>query len=149
MDSIISVQAEYYNIESDSTNYAVPEFGEEDFTDDDFIEMSHDEREDTKYLAIFENNYDGKIMALEDVNKLKKMEAAMINRTNKGYYRCKIKHENLCNDRMKVRAKYCTPSMLATLQYDYSTQKNKSMNYPVATLALKTKICSKSSPLRG
>ena len=64
-------------------------------TDDNLIEMPDNEIEDVKYLSIFENNYhdfDEQIMGLEAVVALK-MEAAMIDRTNNRYYRCKIKDE--------------------------------------------------------
>ena len=63
----------------------------------------------------------------------------MIDRTNKGYYRCKIKYEDVYNDYMKVNTKYCMPVMLAMLQHNFPTQKNEAMNHSVVTLAPKTK----------
>ena len=75
------------------------------------------------------------------------MEAAIIDRTTKGYYWCKIKYKELYNDCMKARAIYCTPDMLAKLQHHYSTQENKSTNHSVATLAQKTKDYFKTNSL--
>ena len=63
----------------------------------------------------------------------------MIDRTTKGYYRCKIEHEELYNGCMKAHAIYCTPDMLAMLQHNYSTKENESTNHSVATLAPKIK----------
>ena len=68
-----------------------------------------------------------------------KMEVSMIDRTYKGYYRCKIKHKYLYNDCIKAHATYCTPHMLAMLQHKFSTKKNEAMNHSVATLAQKKK----------
>ena len=88
--------------------------------------MSDEEQQDIKYLSIFDNNcvdFDEKIMTLENVAELKKMEAAMVDRTEKGYYRCKIKHEALYNECLAAYAKYCTPTMLAMLQHKFSTKK--------------------------
>ena len=88
--------------------------------------MSDEERDDNKYLSIFDNNcvqFDEQIMSLESVTELKKMEAAMVDRTEKGYYRCKVKHEALYNECLAAYAKYYTPTMLAMLQHNFSTKK--------------------------
>ena len=113
--------------------------------------MSDEERDDNKYLSIFDNNcvqFDEQIMSLESVTEFKKMEAAMVDRTEKGYYRCKVKHEALYNECLAAYAKYCTPTMLAMLQHNFSTQKNEALNHAVATIAPKTKDFSKSNSLR-
>ena len=52
----------------------IPIFKEEE-TDEDLKEMSKEEEEDTKYLSIFENEYndfDEKVMSLESFDELKK-----------------------------------------------------------------------------
>ena len=72
----------------------------------------------------------------------------MVDRTEKGYYRCKIKHEALYNECLAAYAKYCTPTMLAMLQHKFSTKKNEALNHSVATIAPKTKDFSKSNSLR-
>ena len=99
--------------------------------DEDLTEMSKKEQEDIKYLSIFENKYndfDEKVMSVESTEELKKMEMAMTDRTNKGYYRCKVKDEQLYNDCTNAHKKHTTLEQLAMLQHDKSTQPNESMN---------------------
>ena len=74
---------------------------------------------DIKYLSIFENEYsdfDEKIMSLENSEELKKMEGAIIDRTNKGHYRCKLKHQTLFEECLLAHSKHCTPEMLEMLK---------------------------------
>ena len=88
--------------------------------------MSPEEKEDSKYLSIFQNNegdFDEKIMSLDGAAELKILERKMMERTDKGYYRCKIKHEDLYNECMRAYAKYITPDMLVMLQHNFSTKK--------------------------
>ena len=88
--------------------------------------MSAEEKEDVKYLAIFENNsenFDEQVMSVDCKNELKKLEEAMMQRTDKGYYRCKIQHAEFYNECMKCYARYSTPEMLKMLQHEYSTKK--------------------------
>jgi len=59
--------------------------------------MDPEEVKDAKYLAIFQNNheeFDEQIMSLEDTSELKKLEEFMMDCTDRGYYRCKIRDEN-------------------------------------------------------
>ena len=72
----------------------------------------------------------------------------MVDRTTKDYYRCKTKHESLYKECLSSYDKYCTPSMLSMFQHNFSTQKSESLNHYVATLAPKTKDCSKRNSLR-
>ena len=67
----------------------------------------------------------------------------MKDRTDKGYYRCKIKHQTSYEEFMRNIEKYMIPSMLCMLQHDFSTPKNESLNHSVATLAPKGKDYSK------
>ena len=66
---------EYYDIDSDSSNYVESEDNEEEIMiDENLIEMSDTKKEDAKYLSIFENSsyyFDEQIMGLEDVEALK------------------------------------------------------------------------------
>ena len=83
-----------------------------DETDENFKEMTESEILDIKYLSIFENEYsdfDEEIMSLENSDELKKIEGAVIYRTNKGYYRFKIKHQTLHEECLLAHSKYCTP----------------------------------------
>ena len=69
----------------------------------------------------------------------------MMDRTDNGYYRCKIKHETFYNEYTSAYVKHITPAMLLTLKHNYSTQKNKSLNHSVTTLALNGKDYSQSA----
>ena len=113
--------------------------------------MTEEEKVETKYLAIFENNceeFDEQVISVENADALKTLEMSMKDRTDKGYYRCKVKHQSLYNDFRRALARYITADMLAMLQHDYSTQKNESLNHAVATLAPKGKDYSKSVSLK-
>ena len=49
----------YYNIESDLSYYSDTDESKDDLpTDDDLLCMTEEEKQDTKYLAIFQNNSD-------------------------------------------------------------------------------------------
>jgi len=71
-----------------------------------------------------------------------------MDRTDKGYYRCKVQHEIFYKECKTALAKYITPEMLTMLQHNFSTQKNESLNHSVATLAPKGKDYSQSSSLK-
>ena len=71
----------------------------------------------------------------------------MTDRTDKGYYCCKVKDEQLYNDFINAHKKHTTLEQLAMLQHDKSTQPNESMNHSVAAIAPKNKTFSKSSSL--
>ena len=150
----ISLSNTYYNIDSDSSDYSDyddDDSDDGDVTEEDLTEMTPEEINDAKYLAIFQNNsedFDEQIMSTENFNQLKKLEQSMMDRTDKGYYRCKIQHEGFYNECMTAMAKYITPQMLSMLQHEFSTQKNESLNHSVATLAPKGKDYSKSSSLK-
>ena len=67
--------------------------------------MSPEEKEDVKYLAIFENNsedFDEQVMSVDCKNELKKIEKAMMQRTDKGYPRCKIQQVEFYNECISV-----------------------------------------------
>ena len=113
--------------------------------------MTEEEKLDTKYLAIFENNceqFDEQVISIDNVEELKKLELSMKDRTDKGYYRCKTQHQSLYNDFKTALSKYITIYMLVMLQHDFSTQKNESLNHTVAALAPKGKDYSKSISLK-
>ena len=119
--------------------------------DDDTIVMTQEEKDEVKYLSIFDNNeddFDEQVMSVENVDALKKYEQAMTERTDKGYYRCKVKHEKLYNEFMLCYKKYITPDMLRMLMHNFSTQKNESLNHSVATGAPKGKDYSQSPSLQ-
>ena len=90
----MSTNTDYFNIDTDASSYVeLLSDSDKDETDNDMKEMTDEEKEDAKYLSIFEseyNDFDEKIMSLESLEELKKMEGSMINRTNRGYYRCMV-----------------------------------------------------------
>lgn len=113
--------------------------------------MSPEEKDEVKYLSIFDNNeddFDEQVMTVENVEALKKYEQAMTERTDKGYYRCKVQHESLYNEFMLCYEKYITPDMLKMLMHNFSTQKNEALNHSVATGAPKGKDYSQSASLQ-
>ena len=118
-----------YNIDSDTSDYNVTDDDDNDEEierDEDLVLMTEEEKVETKYLAIFENNceeFDEQVISVENADALKKSEMSMKDRTDKGYYRCKVKHQSLYNDFRRALARYITADMLAMLQHDYSTQK--------------------------
>ena len=74
-------------------------------------------------------------MTTDNVASLKKVEAAIIDRTKKGYYCCKKLNHKLYSEMINACSKYCTPTMLGILQHEYSTQKriNKLLHRNPAT----------------
>ena len=74
--TISSSRNMYYNIESDSSEYRKSDEDNDDgdVTDEDLLEMSTEEKQDDKYLVIFQNGseyLDEEIMSVDDVNELK------------------------------------------------------------------------------
>ena len=70
--------------------------------------MSSEEKDEVKYLSIFDHNeddFDEQVMIVENVAALKIYEQAMMERTDKGYYRCKVQHVELYNEFMSCYAK--------------------------------------------
>ena len=81
-------ETQYCDIESDTSSYIDESDTEGEDTDEDLREMSTEEKEDAKYLSIFENEYndfDEKVMSVEITEELKKTEMAMADRTDNGY----------------------------------------------------------------
>ena len=128
------------DIGSDSDSHVEESDSEGEDTDEDLKEMSKQEEKDTKYLSIFENEYndfDKKVMSLESFDELRKMEMAMTDRTDNMYYRCKIKYEQVYNEFIAAHRKNTTLDQLDMLHHDKSTQPNESMNNSVAAIAPK------------
>ena len=111
--------------------------------------MSDGEKYEVKCLSVINNTYDfdSKIMTAENVDEMKRMELAMMERTKKGYYRCKILHSQLYDEFIIANEKHCTPDMLRMLQHEMLTQNNKENHNAVASIAPKIKTFSKSSSL--
>lgn len=75
-DDITNPIPSYFNIVSDSSDYSVTDDTEDDQdTDDDLLCMTEEEKLDTKYLAIFQNNseeFDEQVINVENQEALKK-----------------------------------------------------------------------------
>lgn len=73
------------DITTDLSDYSEFESDKEDIdTYADLLQMSHDEKDDIKYLSIFDNNYgqfDEQIITLDSMDELENMEYPMIDRT--------------------------------------------------------------------
>ena len=70
----ITPPTHYFNIESDSTDYVETDDEPISSTDDEKIVMSCEEKDEVKYLSIFDHNeddFDEKVMTVENVAALK------------------------------------------------------------------------------
>ena len=77
MTNSTSTIQDYYNIESDSSDYSDTDESEDDLsTDDDLVCMKEEENQDTKYLAVFQNNsdeFDQQVISVENQEELKNL----------------------------------------------------------------------------
>ena len=139
----------YFAIESDSTDYIETDDENIGSTYDETIIMTPEEKEDVKYLSTFESKegFDEQVMTIQNVDGLNKYELSMTERRDKGYYCCKVQHEELYNENMLCYAKYITPDMRKILMHNFSIQKNEALNRSVATVAPKGMNYSKSVSL--
>ena len=79
---------------------------------------------------------------------LRMKELTMMDRIDRGYYWCKIKHADLYTQITETYTRLISSQMLVVLQNEWSTQRNKAMNTYVASYAPKTKTYSISTSLR-
>ena len=72
----------YFAIESDSTDYIETDDENIGSTYDETIIMTPEEKEDVKYLSIFESNedFDEQVMTIQNVDGINKYELAMMKR---------------------------------------------------------------------
>ena len=112
-------------------------------SDDDFSLEGIAEGETNGFTSIsyFMNSYDTdeSLFSAADLENLKAKELDIIERQEKGYYRCRVAHASLYNEIKSIYEKYVTSEMLAMLNHPYDTQKNESMNASVAAYAPKNK----------
>ena len=66
----------------------------------------------------------------------------MVERNEKGYYRCRQRVKKLCDDMMAVYTPYITIEALRQVNHPWTTQKNEAMNTSVAAFAPKGKTYS-------
>ena len=118
-------------------------------TDDDLVQMTEEEKLDTKYLAIFENNieqFDEQVISIDNAEELKKLELSMKDRTDKGYYRCKVLHQSLYNAFKNALTRYITEDMLVMLQHDFPPRKTNLSIMLLQPMPPKEKITPNPSP---
>ena len=82
-----------------------------------------------------------------EMHDLKVRENALIERNQKGYYRCKVRHSKLYKEMTDAFAPYIQKDMLVQLQHNWNTQKNEAMNTSVSFYAPKNKTYSTTQSL--
>ena len=118
--------------------------GSEDSTSDDEFSLEgtlEGEMNGFTSISYFLNSYDTdeSVFFPADLEDLKGKELDIIERKEKGYYRCRVAHADLYNEIKSIYEKYVTSEMLAMLNHPYDTQKNENMNVSVAEYAPKNK----------
>ena len=114
------------------------------------VGLDEDELKECSFFAKYNETYDCDqlIFTPSDLDEMKMREKVMMERTERGYYRSKIRHEKLYLEIMEEYDRFITRPMLLMLNHTYSTQKNEAMNTSVASLAPKTKhYCTTNSLL--
>ena len=146
-------------LESDSTDDDLHNSDGDDFKtddelsesdDDDELELDENEIEENKFFQNLDGTHvcDNTIFTTENLQALKEREIAMIQRNERGYYRCKVTHEKLHTDITHEMKRFFSREMLLQLNHPYSTQSNEAGNNSVAALAQKGKHYSSTDSLR-
>jgi len=116
---------------------------------DVYDEIQVEEIEECKYVTKCESTYDvdENVFTPLEMKELKRRELALMERNQKGYYRCKVRHTKLYKEMTDAYAPYITKSMLEQLQHEWDTQKNEAMNTSVSAYAPKNKTYSMTQSL--
>ena len=106
--------------------------------------MSEDECIDNEYFKEISETHDdaANLFTSAELEDLKKREAALMERNEKGYYHSKIDHADLYREISAAYQPYITEDMLSQLQHTWSTQGNEAMNQSVSAFAPKGKTYS-------
>ena len=73
---------------------------------------------------------------------MKKREQVMVERNDRGYYRCKVKDKMLYKEIKQGYSRFVTPQILKQLNHPWSTQKNEVWNMYISNYAPKVKYYS-------
>ena len=121
---------------------------EDDYKIED-LGSEEDKIKECKFFLKYKNtfNVDEAIFTPVDVDEMKNREQVMMERNDRGYYRCKIKDRELYEQIMHEYSRFITPDMLKQLNHGWSTQKNELMNTSVASYAPKNKHYSGTDSL--
>ena len=105
------------------------------------VGLDEDELKECNIFAKYNESYDCDqlIFTPDDLDEMKMREKVMMERTERRYYRSKIRHEKLYLEIMEEYERFITHPMLLMLNHPYSTQKNEAMNTSIASLAPKIK----------
>ena len=110
--------------------------------------MSDDEKEDNKFFAKLEQTYcEENIFSVDDLKDMIKKEKAMLDRNERGYYRCRQRDKQLYDDMMSAYAPYITTEAMKQLNHNWHTQNNEAMNTSVSAFAPKGKTYSRTNSL--
>ena len=87
------------------------------------------------------------IFTPSDLEEMKKRERVMMERNDRGYYRCKVKDKQLYEEIKQAYSRFVTPQMLKQLNHPWSTQKNEALNMSVSSYVPKVKHYSGTDSL--
>ena len=143
-DDSLSIDAFCPSISSDDKS--------EELNDDEFglyDEIECEEIRECQMVTKCEETYgiDEHIFNPTEMNDLKVRENALIERNQKGYYRCKVRHSKLYKEMTAAFAPYIQKDMLVQLQHNWNTQKNEALNTSVSFYAPKNKTYSTTQSL--
>ena len=82
-----------------------------------------------------------------ELEDLKRKERILVEKNNRGYYRCKIVHAKVYNEIMQAMKPYLTEECQTQLHHPYHTQRNEALNKSVASYTPKHKIFSLTDSL--
>ena len=89
-------------------------------------EPSEGEEQDNKFFAKVEKTYaEENIFAADDLEDMVKKEKVMLERNEKGYYRCRQRDKQLYDDMMQAYAPYITTEAMKQLNHNWHTIKMK------------------------
>jgi hypothetical protein len=101
-----------------------------------------------RICSTIEDYDDGELVFSEaDMKLWKKKEKALMQRYEKGYYRCKHKHAEVYEELLTLYKPYITEEALRMLAHPYSTQSNEAMNKSVSCFSPKGKTFSRTESL--
>ena len=132
--------------DGDSDWESIPSSDSDDEIEVQDVGLDEEETKECAYFLKYEETYDvdESIFTPADLEEMKNRERVMMERNDRGYYRCKVKDKKLYDEIMGVYSRFITRDMLEQLNHKWSTQKNEAMNTSVFSLAPKHKHYSRT-----
>ena len=89
------------------------------------IVLEEDDIKECKYFLKYEDtmDVDKTIFTPSDLDEMKMRERVMMERNDRGYYRCKVKDAQLYEQISAKYSRFIAPEMLKQLNHCWSTQK--------------------------